>query len=122
MAVGSDTGSQESRAFRASDKVVWVSASYRDAPDGLVDRRRGPPPSSGHSSRRSPIGASFAPRTAVSRLNVVAGTEYLLITQMGIYILCRGGSAVDAAIAINACLGFLVPPSRGIGGDAYAMI
>jgi gamma-glutamyltranspeptidase/glutathione hydrolase len=37
-------------------------------------------------------------------------------------ILKKGGSAVDAAIAINAALGFLEPTANGIGGDLYAMI
>ena len=69
-----------------------------------------------------PVGASFASRTAAYGLNGAAGTAHPLATQAGIDILKAGGSAVDAAIAINACLGFLEPTSSGIGGDAYAMI
>ena len=69
-----------------------------------------------------PVGASFASRTAAYGLNGAAGTAHPLATQAGIDILRQGGSAVDAAIAINACLGFLEPTSSGIGGDAYAMI
>ena len=69
-----------------------------------------------------PVGASFASRTAVYGLNGAAGTSHPLATQAGIDILKRGGSAVDAAIAINACLGFLEPTANGIGGDVYAMI
>ena len=69
-----------------------------------------------------PVGASFASRTAVYGLNGAVGTAHPLATQAGIDILRRGGSAVDAAIAVNACLGLLEPTSCGIGGDAYAMI
>ncbi|MEG3171853.1 gamma-glutamyltransferase [Sphingomonas sp. ZB1N12] len=69
-----------------------------------------------------PVGASFASRTAAYGINGAVGTAHPLATQAGIDILRRGGSAVDAAIAINACLGFLEPTSSGIGGDAYAMI
>ena len=69
-----------------------------------------------------PVGASFASRTAAYGLNGAAGTAHPLATQAGIDTLKAGGSAVDAAIAINACLGFLEPTSSGIGGDAYAMI
>ncbi|MDO9369754.1 MAG: gamma-glutamyltransferase family protein [Sphingopyxis sp.] len=69
-----------------------------------------------------PIGASFASRTAAYGLSGAAGTAHPLATQAGIDILKRGGSAVDAAIAINACLGLLEPTANGIGGDVYAMI
>ena len=69
-----------------------------------------------------PVGASFASRTAAFGLNGAAATAHPLATQAGIEILKAGGSAVDAAIAINACLGFLEPTANGIGGDAYAMI
>ncbi|MES2754165.1 MAG: gamma-glutamyltransferase family protein [Pseudomonadota bacterium] len=69
-----------------------------------------------------PVGASFASRTASYGLHGAAGTAHPLATQAGIDILKRGGSAVDAAIAINACLGFLEPTSCGIGGDCYAML
>ncbi|CAA9494240.1 MAG: Gamma-glutamyltranspeptidase @ Glutathione hydrolase [uncultured Sphingomonadaceae bacterium] len=51
-----------------------------------------------------------------------AGTSHPLATLAGIETLKRGGSAVDAAIAINACLGFLEPTACGIGGDLYAML
>lgn len=51
-----------------------------------------------------------------------AGTAHPLATLAAIETLKRGGSAVDGAIAANACLGFLEPVSSGIGGDCFAMI
>ncbi|MES2496999.1 MAG: gamma-glutamyltransferase family protein [Pseudomonadota bacterium] len=69
-----------------------------------------------------PVGASFASRTAAYGLSGAAGTAHPLATLAGIEILKKGGSAVDAAIAINACLGFLEPTACGIGGDCYAML
>src|SRR5947209_8381284 len=69
-----------------------------------------------------PVGASFASRSAVYGRNGAAGAAQPLAVLAGIDMLRKGGSAADAAVAINACLGFLEPTSSGIGGDMYAMI
>jgi gamma-glutamyltranspeptidase / glutathione hydrolase len=67
-------------------------------------------------------GASFASRSAAMGCSGAAGTAHPLATLAAIETLKRGGSAADAAITANACLGFLEPTSSGIGGDCYAMI
>jgi gamma-glutamyltranspeptidase/glutathione hydrolase len=69
-----------------------------------------------------PSGASFATRSAAMGCSGAAGTAHPIATLTAIEILKRGGSAADAAIAANACLGFLEPTSSGLGGDCYAMV
>ena len=69
-----------------------------------------------------PAGASFASRSAAMGCSGAAGTAHPLATLTAIEILKKGGSAIDAAIATNAVLGFVEPTSSGIGGDCYAMI
>jgi gamma-glutamyltranspeptidase / glutathione hydrolase len=69
-----------------------------------------------------PVGPSFATRSEVFGRNGAAASSHPLGTLAGIDILKKGGSAVDAAIAINAALGFLEPTANGIGGDLYAML
>ena len=69
-----------------------------------------------------PVGPGFGSRSLVFGRSGAAGSSHPLATLAGIDILRRGGSAVDAAIAINACLGFLEPTACGIGGDLYAML
>src|SRR6202051_3987060 len=67
-------------------------------------------------------GASFASRSAAMGCSGAAGTAPPLPTLTAIEILKKGGSAIDAAIAANAVLGFVEPTSSGIGGDCYAML
>jgi gamma-glutamyltranspeptidase/glutathione hydrolase len=69
-----------------------------------------------------PSGASFASRSAALGCTGAAGTAHPLATQAAIDMLKRGGSAVDAAVAANAMLGFVEPVSSGLGGDCFAFV
>jgi gamma-glutamyltranspeptidase/glutathione hydrolase len=69
-----------------------------------------------------PAGASFATRSPALGMAGAAASAHPTATLTAIETLKKGGSAADAAIAANACLGFLEPTSAGLGGDCYAMI
>ncbi|MDI3389556.1 gamma-glutamyltransferase [Streptomyces sp. B-S-A8] len=58
---------------------------------------------------------------ALARNGMVSSPHYLASTA-GLQVLQEGGSAVDAAVAINATLGVVYPHMTGPGGDAFWLI
>jgi len=61
-------------------------------------------------------------RSVVMAPHGMVATSHPLAAQIGLDILRKGGSAVDAALGVNAALGLVEPMSCGIGGDLFAIV
>ena len=67
-------------------------------------------------------GEQFASRSEVIGQHGMVATSHPLATQIGIDVLKKGGTAIDAAIAANIALGLMEPTGSGIGGDLFAIV
>ncbi len=99
------------RSFRRQIAAVLVSVlmagcQTATASQGAPSPTTAPPPTvSAASPARGPFVAAANP----------------LAVEVGMTVLRRGGSAVDAAVAIQAVLGLVEPQSSGLGGGAFLM-
>jgi len=74
----------------------------------------------------APVSTAASAPAVVARAPQAVGpfvaTANPLATEAGLAVLRRGGSAVDAAVAVQAVLGLVEPQSSGLGGGAFMML
>lgn len=75
---------------------------------------------SGPAVTSAPTPATAPPATPPARGPFVAAANPLAV-EAGMKVLRQGGSAVDAAVAVQAVLGLVEPQSSGLGGGAFMM-
>ena len=66
--------------------------------------------------------ASAGPKQPARSRHGMVTSPHALASQAGLDILKAGGNAVEAAIAIGACLSVTYPHFTGLGGDAFMLI
>jgi gamma-glutamyltranspeptidase len=68
------------------------------------------------------LGFDLPTRPPAVGTNGMVASPHQLASSAGLRVLQQGGSAVDAAIALNSVLGVVYPHMTGIGGDSFWLI
>ena len=68
------------------------------------------------------LGNAPDPHADQARSAGFVSAAHPLATQAGLDVLRRGGSAIDAAIAVQAMLGLVEPQSSGVAGGAFVLV
>src|SRR5438105_9850934 len=66
--------------------------------------------------------SGWTPKHAVEGRREMVAAAHPLAVEAGYRILVQGGSAVDAAIAVQLVLNLVEPQSSGIGGGAFMLV
>src|SRR5512139_3861106 len=61
------------------------------------------------------------PATVIAARSAGVAAANPIAVEAGLDILHKGGSAVDAAVAVQAALGLVEPQSSGLGGGAFLL-
>ena len=104
-------GTSESEPVAATPCLQSTSSGGVVVGSGLPGDPAIPEPSSGYK-----LG-----KTAVKSSNFMVVTANPLASQAGCNVLAAGGTAVDAAVAVQAVLGLVEPQSSGLGGGAFML-
>ncbi len=95
------------------------------APAPLVGPQLTPPAGASHPASTAPTqpeaASGYTAKQGVAAQRFMVAAANPLATQAGYDILKAGGSAVDAAVAVQMVLGLVEPQSSGIGGGAFLL-
>ncbi|MDR2571561.1 MAG: gamma-glutamyltransferase family protein [Oscillospiraceae bacterium] len=61
-------------------------------------------------------------RRALYARRGIVGSTHPVVSEAGLYILRKGGNAIDAAVAMAITLACVEPTANGIGGDNFAIV
>ncbi len=98
------------------DDEVTTNACLQTSPTGQV-YNPGTPGENGAPE----IATGFASKSAVPTRSFMVVANNPLATKAGCDVLKKGGSAVDAAVAVQMVLNLVEPQSSGIGGGAFML-
>ena len=105
----------------ASARTAAAGAVRRALAAGLALGLILPPPALAARAAAAPAAARPPAQPGLAGHAMVAAANPLAVAA-GLKVLRRGGTAVDAAVAVQAVLGLVEPQSSGLGGGAFMLV